>query len=306
MTRASIETATLSIAYEAWGPADGPAVILMHGFPYDTQAFSEVAPLLAAAGLRVVAPYLRGYGPTRFLSAQTMRSGQQAALAQDALDLLDALGIGRAILSGFDWGGRSACCLAALRPDRVIGLVNACGYVVQDIAAASEPLPPQAEYPLWYQHYFQTERGRKGLEQNRDALCRLLWRLWSPRWRFEGAAYERSAASFLNPDFVEVVIHSYRHRMGNVAGDPAYAAMEQAIAAKPKVPVPTITLHGAEDTVSPPSTSEGHETRFSGRYERRVLAGVGHAVPQEAPRDWAQAILELAQASIAHAVIAPL
>ncbi len=294
MIRSSIATANLSIAFEAWGAADGPAVILMHGFPYDTQAFAEVAPILAAAGLRVIAPYLRGYGPTRFLSAQTMRSGQQTALAQDALDLLDALGIGRAIVSGFDWGGRSACYLAALRPDRVIGLVNACGYVVQDIAAASAPLSPEAEYPLWYQHYFQTERGLKGLDQNRDAFCKLLWRLWSPQWRFEDTTFERSAASFHNPDFVDVVIHSYRHRMSNVAGDPAYREMEQAIAAKPKISVPTITFHGAADTVSPPATSEGHETHFSGRYERRVLAGVGHAIPQEAPRDWAQAILELA------------
>ncbi len=293
MTHSTIATATLSIAYDAWGPADGPAVILMHGFPYDPLAFAGVAPVLAAAGLRVIAPYLRGYGPTRFLSARTMRSGQQAALAQDALDLLDALGIGRAILSGFDWGGRSACCLAALRPDRVIGLVNACGYVVQDIASASSPLPPEAEHSLWYQHYFQSERGRKGLEQNRDTFCKLLWRLWSPEWRFEEASYERSAASFRNPDFVDVVIHSYRHRMGNVVGDPAYQAMEQAIAAKPTISVPTITFHGADDTISPVSSSEGQETHFSASYQRRVLAGIGHAVPQEAPRDWAQAILEL-------------
>ena len=294
MTRSTIATATLRIAYEAWGPADGPAVLLMHGFPYDPQAFAEVAPVLAAAGSRVIAPYLRGYGPTHFRSAQTIRSGQQAALAQDALDLLDALGIGRAIVSGFDWGGRSACCLAALRPDRVTGLVNACGYVVQDIAAASDPQAPEAEHRLWYQHYFQTERGRNGLDQNRHTFCKLLWRLWSPEWRFEDASYERSAAAFDNPDFVDVVIHSYRHRMGNAAGDPAYAAMEQAIAAKPQISVPTITFHGAGDTVAPASTSEGHETHFSARYERRVLAGVGHAVPQEAPRDWAQAILELA------------
>ncbi len=293
MTRSTIATATLCIAYEAWGPADGPAVILMHGFPYDPQAFAEVAPVLAAAGLRVIAPYLRGYGPTRFLSAQTMRSGQQTALAQDALDLLDALGIERAVLSGFDWGGRSACYLAALRPDRVVGLVNACGYVVQDIAAAADPLAPEAEHRLWYQHYFQTERGRKGLDQNRHDFCKLLWRLWSPEWRFADASFERSAASFHNPDFVDVVIHSYRHRMGNVVGDPAYQAMEQAIAAKPGISVPTITFHGADDTVSPAAASEGHETHFSARYERRVLAGVGHAVPQEAPRDWAQAILEL-------------
>ena len=294
MTHSTIATATLCIAYEAWGPADGPAVLLMHGFPYDPRAFADVGPVLAAAGLRVIVPYLRGYGPTRFLSAQTMRSGQQTALAQDALDLLDALGIGRAIVSGFDWGGRSACTLAALRPDRVTGLVHAGGYVVQDIAAAADPVAPEAEYRLWYQHYFQTERGRKGLEQNRDSFCRLLWRLWSPPWGFDDATYERSATAFQNPDFVDVVIHSYRHRMGNAVGDPAYRAMEQAVAGKPQISVPTITFHGADDAVSPPSASEGHETHFAARYERRLLAGVGHAVPQEAPHDWARAILELA------------
>ena len=298
MTRSAVATATLSIAYEAWGPADGTAVLLMHGFPYDPQAFAEVAPILAATGLRVIVPYLRGYGPTRFLSGATMRAGQQAALAQDALDLLDALGIGRAIVSGFDWGGRSACCLAALAPQRVIGLVNACGYVVQDVAASAEPVAPEMEHRLWYQHYFQTERGRKGLDRNRAAFCKGLWHLWSPTWGATDAIYERSAAAFANPDFVDVVIHSYRHRMGNAAGDPAHEPMERALAAKPTVRVPTITFHGADDQVAPPSSSEGHTARFSGPYQRRVLAGIGHAVPQEAPRAWADAILELAGAAL--------
>ena len=296
MNQATIDTASLSIAYEQSGPLDGVAVLLMHGFPYDPQAYGAVAPILAAEGLRVIVPYLRGYGPTRFLSKDITRSGQQAALTRDALDLLDALGIGRAIVSGFDWGGRSACCLAALAPERAIGLVNACGYVVHDVAAAAEPAMPEAEIPLWYQHYFQTERGRRGLDRNRAAFCKLLWRLWSPTWDAAEAAFERSAASFANDDFVDVVIHSYRHRMGNAPGDPAYEAMERSLAAKPKVSVPTITFHGADDGVAPPSSSEGHEGHFIGPYQRRVLAGVGHAIPQEAPRAWADAILELADA----------
>ncbi len=296
MNPSAIETATLSIAYHESGPADRLAVLLLHGFPYDPWAFSDVVPILAAAGLRVVVPYLRGYGPTRFLSVETMRAGQQAALTRDALDLMDALGIGRAIVSGFDWGGRAACCLAALAPERAIGLVNACGYVVQDVAGGAEPVMPEAELPLWYQHYFQTERGRRGLERNRSAFCKLLWHLWSPTWDVTDAVYERSAASFANADFVDVVIHSYRHRMGNAAGDPAYQAMEWALAARPKVGVPTITFHGADDRVTAPSSSEGHEAHFTGPYRRHVLAGVGHAVPAEAPRDWADAILELARA----------
>ena len=294
MTRFTVQTRTLSVAYEGSGPSDGTPVLLMHGFPYDSWAFAEVAPILAAAGLRVIVPYLRGYGPTRFLSADTMRSGQQAALTRDALDLMDALGIERAILSGFDWGGRSACCLVALAPERATGLVNACGYVVQDVAAAAEPAAPEVEHALWYQHYFQTERGRKGLDRDRAAFCELLWRLWSPTWDVTDAIYQRSAASFANADFVDVVIHSYRHRMGNAAGDPAYEVMERTLATKPKVSVPTITFHGADDQVAPASSSEGHEAHFTGPYQRRVLAGIGHAVPQEAPRAWADAILELA------------
>ena len=296
MNQATIDTARLSIAYEQSGTPDGIAVLLMHGFPYDPQSYGAVAPILAAQGLRVIVPYLRGYGPTRFLSKDTMRSGQQAALTRDAVDLLDALGIGCAIVSGFDWGGRSACCLAALAPERVIGLVNACGYVVHDIATGGEPVTPEAEMPLWYQHYFQTERGRRGLDRDRAAFCKLLWRLWSPTWDMAEAAFERSAASFVNDDFVDVVIHSYRHRMGNAPGDPAYEAMERTLAAKPKVSVPTITFHGADDGVAPPSSSEGHEGHFVGPYQRRVLAGVGHAIPQEAPRAWADAILEVADA----------
>jgi pimeloyl-ACP methyl ester carboxylesterase len=252
-----------------------------------------VAPGLAENGCRVIVPYLRGYGPTRFLSAATMRSGQQAALAQDALDLLDGLGIDHALVSGYDWGGRSAAILAALHPERVIGLVNACGYVIQNIAKALEPEDPLQERRLWYQYYFQSERARTGLAQNRVAFAKLLWRLWSPTWAFDDATFARSAAAFDNPDFVDVAIHSYRHRFGAVAGDPAYRAMEDRLAALPEIGVPTITFHGADDDVAPPASSERHERHFTSRYDRRVVPGAGHNVPQEAPKVWTAAILEL-------------
>jgi pimeloyl-ACP methyl ester carboxylesterase len=293
MTLKTLRTAVVDIAYEEAGPADGTAILLMHGFPYAPQAFAEIVPGLAESGYRVIAPYLRGYGPTRFLSAATMRSGQQAALAQDALDLLDGLGIDRALVSGFDWGGRSAAILAALYPERVIGLVNACGYVIQDIAKALEPEDPPQERRLWYQYYFQSERARAGLARNRVDFAKLLWRLWSPTWEFDGATFARSAAAFDNPDFVDVVIHSYRHRFGAVAGDPAYQAAEDRLAALPKIRVPTITFHGADDDVALPASSEGHERHFAGRYDRRVVPGVGHNIPQEAPQAWTAAILEL-------------
>jgi pimeloyl-ACP methyl ester carboxylesterase len=293
MALKTLRTAVLEIAYEEMGPAGGAAVLLMHGFPYAPQAFAEVAPALAASGCRVLMPYLRGYGPTRFLSAATMRSGQQAALAQDALDLLDGLGIDRVLVSGYDWGGRGAAILAALHPERVTGLVNACGYVIQNIAKALEPEEPPQERRLWYQYYFQSERARAGLARNRMAFAKLLWRLWSPTWEFDEATFARSAAAFANPDFVDVVIHSYRHRFGAVAGDPAYQAMEDRLVALPKIGVPTITLQGADDDVTLPASSEGHERHFTNRYDRRVVPGVGHNIPQEAPQIWAAAILEL-------------
>jgi pimeloyl-ACP methyl ester carboxylesterase len=293
MALKTLRTAVLDIAYEETGPADGTAVLLMHGFPYAPQAFAEVAPDLAASGCRVLMPYLRGYGPTRFFSAATMRSGQQAALAQDALDLLDGLGIDRILVSGYDWGGRGAAILAALHPERVTGLVNACGYVIQNIAKALEPEDPLQERRLWYQYYFQSERARAGLAQNRVAFAKLLWRLWSPTWAFDDATFARSAPAFDNPDFVDVVIHSYRHRFGAVAGDPAYQAIEDRLATFPKISVPTVTFHGADDEVTLPVSSEAHERHFTGRYDRRVLQGVGHNIPQEAPRVWAAAILEL-------------
>jgi pimeloyl-ACP methyl ester carboxylesterase len=291
-----IRTATLDIAYEERGPADGDPVVLLHGFPYDPRGFDEMAPALAARGCRVIVPYLRGYGATRFLSGETMRSGQQAALARDLLDLLDALAIPRAALAGYDWGGRAACIVAALWPERVRCLVTGGGYNIQDIAAAAAPRAPEAEHRLWYQYYFHTARGRAGLAAHRGELGALLWRLWSPTWRFDAATYARSAASFDNPDFVDVVIHSYRHRFGYAPGDPALEEIERALARQPAIMVPTIALWGADDGVGPPHEADTDTGRFSSRYERRVLAGIGHNIPQEAPDVTAAALLALMDA----------
>jgi pimeloyl-ACP methyl ester carboxylesterase len=236
---------------------------------------------------------LRGYGPTRFLSPDTPRSGQQAALAHDLLSLMDALAIPDAVLAGYDWGGRAACIVAALWPARVRGLVSAGGYNIQDIAASAAPQAPENEWRYWYQYYFHGERGRAGLAQDRYAFCKLLWRLWSPNWRFDEETYRRSAASFDNPDFVDVVIHSYRHRFGLAPGDPAYDDTESLLAAQPRISVPAIALDGGGDGVSPIGGSEGHGRFFSGPYQRRVIPVAGHNLPQEAAQDFAGAILAL-------------
>jgi pimeloyl-ACP methyl ester carboxylesterase len=289
----TLRTAVLDIAYEQHGESGGETVLLLHGFPYDPRCFDAVAPALAAAGCRVIIPYLRGYGPTRFLDAATMRSGQQAALARDLLDLLDALKISRALLMGYDWGGRAACIVAALWPERVSGLVTANGYNIQDIAAAAAPFAPEMEHRLWYQYYFHSRRGRDGLTANRRELARLLWRLWSPSWRFDEADFQRSAASFDNPDFVDVVIHSYRHRFGYAAGDPSLAGIEQALAARPAINVPAISLCGGDDGVTPPPAADADAAKFTAGYERRVLPGIGHNIPQEAPEATVAAILAL-------------
>ncbi len=288
-----IRTSALEIAYEESGTADGTPVILLHGFPYDPRAYDEVVPALVAAGCRTVVPYLRGYGPTRFLSAATPRSGQQAALARDLVELLDALELQVAALVGYDWGGRAACVVAALRPQRVRCLVSVGGYNIQDIAGSLAPLPPLQEYRFWYQYYFHSERGRAGLQANRRPLCRLLWQLWSPNWRFDDATFERSAASFDNPDFVEVVIQSYRHRFGYAAGDPAFEPTERLLAAQPKIAVPTIVLHGAGDGVGPPEASAKHARFFTGPFERRVVPVVGHNLPQESPAAVVAAVRDL-------------
>ena len=276
---------------------DGTPVVLLHGWPYDPRCYDEVVPPLVAAGCRVIVPYLRGFGATRFLSADTPRSGQQAALGNDLRELLDALGIERAVLAGYDWGGRAACVVAALWPERVRGLVTGNGYNIQNIAASVKPVAPEQEHRFWYQYYFHTERGRAGLEQNRRALCRYIWQIWSPDWAFDDATYEHSAASFDNPDFVAVTIQSYRHRFGYAAGDPALEPIEQRLAAQPAITVPTIVLHGASSGIQPPAGSEAHARLFTGPYQRRVLPKIGHNLPQEAPLAVADAVLELAGAN---------
>ena len=289
----TIRTATLEIAYQEIGPADGPSVILLHGFPDDVHAYDGVAPPLAADGCRVLVPWLRGYGPTRFLNATTPRSGQQAALGGDLRDFMDALGIRQATLAGYDWGGRAACVVAALWPERVRGLVSITGYNIQNIAASGNPASAAAEYRYWYQWYFHTERGRAGLTQNRHDICRLLWKLWSPNWQFDDAIYQRTGASFENPDFVDVVIQSYRHRYGAAPGDPALESIEQQLAAQPKITVPTIVLHGAADGVGPPENSVNHARHFTARYERRLIPVAGHFLPNEAPEVVVQALRDL-------------
>ncbi len=290
----AVRTPTLEIAYEESGPALGRPVVLLHGFPDDAHAYDQVAPPLADAGWRVIVPYLRGYGPTRFLDPRTPRSGQQAALGRDLVDLMDALGLERPVLAGYDWGGRAACIVAALWPQRVAGLVTIGGYNVQDIAAAAMPASPATEHRRWYQWYFHTERGRAGLTANRAALCRLLWELWSPNYRFDDAIYQTTAASFDNPDFVDVVIQSYRHRYGAAPGDPALDGIEAQLAGQPPITVPTISLHGECDGVATPDR-EGREARhFAGPYRRLIIPVAGHFLPREAPEVVVQAIREIA------------
>ena len=289
----TVRTATLAIACEMHGPSQGEPIVLLHGFPYDPRCFDQVAPALAADGNRVIVPYLRGYGPTRFLSPATMRSGQQAALAQDLLDLLDSLHIGRATLMGYDWGGRAACIAAALWPDRVRCLVTGDGYNIQNIAASATPASAENEHRYWYQYYFHTERGRAGLQANRAEIARLLWRLWSPNWRFTDAENAITVASFDNPDFVDVVIHSYRHRYTYAPGDPSLEPIEQKLVAQPAITVPTISLCGADDGVSSFAAIDDEMHLFTASYERRVLPGIGHNIPQEAPAETLKALRDL-------------
>jgi pimeloyl-ACP methyl ester carboxylesterase len=289
-----IKAGVLNVAYAELGPTSGPAVFLMHGFPYDIHAYIEVAPLLAQAGCRVIVPYLRGYGPTQFLSPDTPRSGEQAALGADLLALMDALHIHHAVLAGYDWGGRAACVVAALWPERCQGLVSVNGYNIQNIAKAMQPEPPVREHQLWYQYYFHSDRGRAGIEKDRAAVAHLLWQQWSPSWGFTPQTFAQTASAFDNPDFVDVVIHSYRHRFGLVAGDPAYAQIEAQLATQPIIQVPTLTLDGADDGVNPPLAAESHATRFAaGLRQHRVVTGAGHNLPQEVPHVFAGAVLEL-------------
>jgi pimeloyl-ACP methyl ester carboxylesterase len=293
METLSVRTDTLEIVCEVQGPATGLPVILLHGFPYDPRCFDEVAPSLAADGCRVLAPYLRGYGPTRFLSDSMLRSGEQAVLGNDLRQLMDALRIERAILAGYDWGGRAACIVAALWPERVRGLVSCTGYNIQNIAASAKPAPAAQEHRLWYQYYFHSERGRAGLTENRRDICKLLWKLWSPHWQFDDATFDKSAASFDNRDFVDVVIQSYRHRYGYAPGDPAVAGIEAKLAGQPVISVSTINLHGDADGVVPAAQKDPDVGKFNGPYERRLIPRIGHNVPQEAPAETIAAIRDL-------------
>jgi pimeloyl-ACP methyl ester carboxylesterase len=289
----TVRTPTLEIGYEEWGEAGGAPVVLLHGFPDDAHAWDGVAPPLAAQGCRVLAPYLRGYGPTRFVDAGAPRMAQQAAIGQDLLDFLDALGIERAALAGYDWGGRAACITAILAPARVRALVTIGGYNVQNTIAAPVPASALQERANWYQWYFNTERGRLGLERNRREICRLLWRDWSPGWRFDDATFEQAAAAFDNPDFVPVVIHSYRHRYRNAPGEPRFDAIERRLAERPRIEVPSAILHGRDDGVDPPRRSEPHPALFPDGTERRVIPDAGHFLPRERPGAVVDALLPL-------------
>jgi pimeloyl-ACP methyl ester carboxylesterase len=291
-TLKQIDAGALSIGYAELGAADRPAVILLHGWPYDIHAFAEVAPALAAAGYRVIVPHLRGYGTTRFLSEKAMRNGQQAALAADVIALMDALRIERAVVGGFDWGARTACIVAALWPERIKALVSVSGYLIGSQAANQKPLPPKAEFSWWYQFYFTTERGREGYAQYRREFSRLIWELASPQWKFDDATFARSAGAFDNPDHVEIVIHNYRWRLDLAAGDPQYDALEAKLAAGPVITVPTITMEG-DANGAPHPDPKAYAKKFSGKYEHRLISGgIGHNLPQEAPRDFAQAIID--------------
>ena len=289
----TVRTSTLEIAYQESGAADGPPVILLHGWPSDPHDWDGVAPQLAADGCRVLVPWLRGFGLTRFLDPDTPRSGQQAALGADVRDFMDALGIERALLGGYDWGGRGACVCTALWPERVRGLVSINGYNLQNIPRSGSPAAAAQEHRHWYQWYFHTERGRNGLQQNRRDIARLLWQLWSPNWKFDDATFDATAASFDNPDFVEVTIQSYRHRYGNAPGDPALDPLERRLAEQPPITVPAIVLHGACDGVGPPEQSEGHARHFTARYERRVVPVAGHFLSRETPDAVVRAVRDL-------------
>jgi pimeloyl-ACP methyl ester carboxylesterase len=288
-----IDAGPLNIGYAEAGARDAPAVLLLHGWPYDIHSFVDVTPLLTSKGYRVIVPYLRGYGTTRFLSGATLRNGQPSALARDALNLMDALKIQRAILAGFDWGARSADIVAALWPDRCRALVSVSGYLIGSQAAGKVPLPPAAELQWWYQYYFATERGRAGYEKYRHDFAKLIWRLASPKWNFQDATFERSAAAFDNPDHVSIVIHNYRWRLGLADGEPQYKELEERLAAGPVITVPTITLEG-DANGAPHPEPDSYAKKFTGKYEHRTInGGVGHNLPQEAPQAFAQAVVDL-------------
>ncbi len=289
-----IRAGTLDVGYVDVGPANGPVAVLLHGWPYDIHAFADVAPRLTAAGYRVIIPYLRGYGSTRFLSSDTPRNGQQAAIAVDIIALMDALKIERAVIAGFDWGARTADIMAALWPERCVALVSVSGYLIGSQEGNRKPLPPQAEFQWWYQFYFATERGAAGYAANRDGFNKLIWQLASPQWKFDDATYQRSARSFDNPDHVEIVIHNYRWRLALAEGEAQYDDLEKRLATMPKISVPTITLEGdANGAPHPPPAA--YAKQFTGKYEHRTITGgIGHNLPQEAPQAFADAVLQVA------------
>jgi pimeloyl-ACP methyl ester carboxylesterase len=289
-----VDAGLLNVGYAEAGPANGPAVILLHGWPYDIYSFVDVAPLLTQAGYRVIIPYLRGYGPTRFLAGETMRNGEPAALAADIIALMDALTIEKATIAGFDWGARTANIVAALWPERCKAMVSVSGYLIGSQEAGKMPLPPGAELQWWYQFYFATERGREGYDKNRHDFAKLIWKLASPKWNFDEATYDRSAAAFNNPDHVDVVIHNYRWRLGLAEGEAKYADIENRLALAPAISVPTITMEGdANGAPHPPPAL--YAKKFTGHYEHRTVnGGIGHNLPQEAPRDFAQAVVDVA------------
>ena len=293
----SVRAGVLEVSYYDAGPAGGRPVLLLHGFPYDIHSYVDVIPLLADAGLRVIVPYLRGHGPTRFIDPSTPRSGQQAAIGQDVLELMGALELPRAIVAGYDWGGRAACVAAALWPERCAGLVSVNGYLIQDISTAMNPIDPELEAGFWYFFYFATERGRRGLEANRRDVAKVIWRRNSPKWQFDEPMLDRAAAAFDNEDYVEIVIHSYRHRLGLAQGYPPYEAIEARLAEQPAITVPAITLDGTADGNFPATDGTPSATHFSGPRTHRQVPDAGHNLPQEAPEAFAAAILDLAPES---------
>lgn len=294
-------TPTLEITYEECGAVDRCPVILLHGFPDDVRAWDSVVSQLVKNGYRTIAPYLRGFGKTSFLNTSTLRSGQQAALGNDLLELMNSLKINKAILVGYDWGGRAACVVSALWPERVHGLVSIGGYNIQNIPQSQMPTSPEQEYRFWYQWYFNTERGRLGLELNRQKLCRLLWELWSPNWVFSDGEYEHTAASFDNPDFVDVVIHSYRHRYGNASGDPSLEQIESKLAYQPAIQVPAICLEGESDGLDVPGEERPDDSSlFSNYYENRIIPKAGHFLPREDASSVIQAIIDLKNVTVSH------
>ncbi len=298
-TTRSIQTPVLDIAYEESGNTQGFPIVLLHGFPDDVHAFDNVAPPLAKAGYRVLVPYLRGYGPTRFRDASAPRMAEQAAIGQDLIDFADALGLKQMALAGYDWGGRAAAIAAALHPERVRATVIIGGYTIQNVFAPQRPAPPEVERELWYQWYFNTERGRAGLAANRHSLCKLLWQTWSPGWHFSDEEYNRTAPSFDNPDFVDVVIHSYRHRNANAPGEERFKDVERQLAQRPKIAAPSILLYGATDPLARPGPEVTPAERqvFPALVARRVIPGAGHFLPREKPETVSSALLELLKAT---------